>query len=186
MHRLVLASALLIAATSTVAAKPRDPKTAKLLSGVSAAVSGGVVVSGFMFAQDGRPFHKPVLYTGIGLLAVSPSAGEFYSGEYLTWGMGIRAVGTGLALWTLQTQTKIVTCDGAMTADEKCTGFTENSAPLLGVAAIIFIGGVWYDVLDAPDAANRYNRKHAAPLFVPTAMAAPQGLVPGFAVSGRF
>jgi hypothetical protein len=99
--------------------------------------------------------------------------------------MGVRAAATGLAIYTLQTQTKVITCDDASTSDEKCEGFTDNAAPILGVAAIMFIGGVWYDVLDAGDAADRYNRKHGYSV-TPTAMRAPQGIVPGLAISGSW
>jgi len=175
----------LLAMTAPAFAEDKDPQTARLASGITAAVAGGVTLAGFMITEDSKAYNKPVLYTGIGMLAIGPSAGEFYSGQYLTWGMGIRAVGAALAFHTLQTQTQIVTCDDALTSDSKCEGYKENAAPLLGVAAIIFIGGVWYDVLDAADSAKRYNRKHAL-LATPTAMQGPSGTVPGFALSGSF
>jgi hypothetical protein len=175
----------LLAMTGTALADAKDPDTARLASGVGAAVAGGVTLAGFMTAPSGKPFNKPLLYTGIGALAIAPSAGEFYSGQYLTIGLGIRAAGAALAYYTLQTQTQVVTCDDASSSDQKCTGFTENVAPMLGIAAIIFVGGVWYDVLDAADSAKRYNKKHAL-LATPTAMQAPQGAVPGFVLSGSF
>jgi len=120
------------------------------------------------------------------MLAITPSGGEFYAGQYLTWGMGIRAVATGLAIWTLQTQTKKVVCDvpGA-NHDLNCESFTEHTYPLLGVAAIAFIGGVWYDVLDAGDAADRYNAHHGFTI-APAPMAGPQGTVPGLMLGGTF
>ncbi len=180
---LAVLAVLLVCGTAHAGKKSRQ--TARLASGISASVAGAVTLGGFVFAQDGEPFHKPLLYTGLGMLLVGPSAGEFYAGQYLTIGMGVRAVGTGLAVWTLQTQTKVVTCDDASNSEQKCTGFVENAAPLLGIAAIIFIGGVWYDVLDAPDSADRYNKRHGF-TATPTAMMGPQGLVPGVALGGSF
>ncbi len=184
MRRLAVVSVLL-ALCATASADTKDPQTARLASGISASVAGAVTVGGFVFAQDGHPFNTPVLYTGLGLMLVGPSAGEFYSGQYLTIGMGIRAVGAGLAVWTLQTQTKIVTCDDATNSNQKCTDFVENAAPLLGIAAIIFVGGVWYDVLDAADSAERHNRKQSVSV-TPTALAGPHGLAPGLAFGGSF
>jgi len=144
------------------------------------------VLAGFLFAQDGHPFNEPVLYTGLGLLFVTPSAGEFYAGQYLTYGLAIRAAATALAVYTLQTQTKAITCAEALSSDApKCRGFTENAYPLMGVAAIAFIGGVWFDVLDAGEAADRYNRDHGFST-TPTALRGPHGLVPGLAFSGTF
>lgn len=183
--RAVLAVLAVLAVGGTAHAGKKDRQTARLASGISASVAGAVTLGGFLFATESKPFNKPVLYTGLGLLLVGPSAGEFYAGQYLTYGMGIRAVGTGLAVWTLQTQTKIVTCDDATNSEQKCTDFVENAAPLLGVAAIMFIGGVWYDVLDAADAADRYNKKHAFTV-TPTAISTPRGMAPGISVGGTF
>ena len=183
--RFSVAAAAVLALCATAHAGPKDPQTARLASGITSAAAGAVTLGGFVFAPDSKPFNKPLLYTGVGMLFIGPSAGEFYAGQYLTWGMGIRAAGAGLAIWTLQNETKVITCDDASTSDEKCEGFTDIAAPILGVAAIIFIGGVWYDVLDAKDAAERYNRKNGFSV-TPTALAAPHGTVPGLAFGGTF
>lgn len=183
--RRVAASLVLLALCGSAQAGPKSRQTARLASGISSAVAGGVTLGGFVFAPDSKPFNKPVLYTGVGLLLVAPSAGQFYSGQYLTIGMGIRAAATGLAIYTLQTQTKTIVCDDAQSSADLCEGFTDNAAPILGVAAIAFIGGVWYDALDAADAADRYNRKHGYTV-TPTALVAPQGMVPGLAITGSW
>lgn len=176
----------LLATASTAHADKKNPETARLLSGVGAAASGGVVLSGFLFAQDAKPFNLPVLYTGIGLLAVTPSLGEIYSGQYLTIGMGIRAAAAGLALYTLEAQTRLAKCDTDPSSEPpRCEIFTENAYPLMGIAAIAFIGGVWYDVLDARDSAERYNRKHGYSV-APVMMQAPHGQAPGMMISGWF
>ena len=93
---------------------------------------------------------------------------------------------TGLAVFTLETQVRAVRCDEAGASTElNCEIFTRNAYPLLGVAAIAFIGGVWYDALDAGDAADRYNTKHGFTV-TPSMMPGPQGLAPGVALSGTF
>jgi len=102
---------VLLAICGTAEAGPKNRNTARILSGTSAAVAGTVTLAGFVTTPSGEPFNRPVLYTGIGLLMVAPSAGEFYAGQYLTIGMGIRAAATGLALWTLGSQTRPVVCD---------------------------------------------------------------------------
>jgi len=183
--RRVLVALMVVFACATAHAGPKKKQTAQILSGVGASVSGAVVIAGFMAAPDGKRFNEPVMYTGLGLLSITPSFGELYVGEYLTWGMGIRAVAGALAVYTLQTQTRLATCDTANSSTEPpCEIFTEGAYPLLGLAAIGFIGGVWYDVLDADDAVDRYNRKHGfsvAPV-VPTT----SGLAPGMSLSGTF
>jgi hypothetical protein len=186
MRRVLLLCALLASAVDVAHAGPKDRQTAQILSGASASVSGAVVLSGFVFAQDSRPFNLPVLYTGLGMLAVTPSLGQFYAGQYLTIGMGVRAVATGFAIYTLQTRTRLAKCDFDPSSEPpRCEIFTEGAYPMLGIAAIAFIGGVWYDVLDAADAADRHNAKHGYTVM-PTALRGPQGLAPGLAISGTF
>lgn len=176
---------MLVLACATAHAE-KDRKTATYLSAGAASVAGAVTLAGFLTTPEGEAFNTPVLYTGLGLLFIAPSAGEYYAGQYLTIGMGVRAAATGFAVWTLQSQTRAVRCDtiGASTALD-CETFTENAYPFMGIAAIAFIGGVWYDVLDAGDAADRYNRKHSI-MAVPTVMPGPQGLAPGLSISGAF
>jgi hypothetical protein len=185
---LLLCVALAASAGGPAHAGPKNRQVARLSSGIAASVSGGVVASGFLFAKQGDAFNAPVLYTGIGLLLVTPSAGEFYAGQYLTIGMAVRAAAAGFAIWVLNKYTQPAKCPTATAADPpECTIFTEGAYPLMGVASIAFIGGVWYDVLDAADAADRYNTKHgfsATP--APTVMRGPHGLAPGIALTGSF
>ena len=183
--RRVLVVLMMVLACASAYAGPKKKQTAQVLSGVSASVSGAVVIGAFMAAPDGKRFNEPAMYTGLGLLAITPSFGELYAGQYLTWGMGIRAVAGALAVYTLQTQTRLARCDTAQSSnDPPCEIFTEGAYPLLGLAAIGFIGGVWYDVLDSGDAVDRYNRANGfsiAPV-VPTT----SGLAPGMSLIGTF
>jgi hypothetical protein len=163
----------------------KDEQTATLLSAISSGVSGVVVAAGFISAPNAERINEPVMYTGIGMLFVTPSLGELYAGQYLTWGMGIRLLASGLAVYTLQTQTTLAVCDTASSSQApKCEVFSEGAYPLLGIAAIGFIGGVWYDVLDAKDAVRRYNKKHDLSVtpMVPTS----NGLAPGMTLVGTW
>lgn len=188
MTRVRMTAAFLVVALAgaPAVAGPKNRQTARIMAGTASAVSGAVVLAGFVAAKDGDPFVDPLLYTGVGLLAVTPSLGQFYAGQYLTIGMGVRAAGAGIALYTLESYTQLAKCPLAPPSDPpECEILTEGAYPLLGLAAITFIGGVWYDVLDASDAVDRYNQKHGytfAPIIVP----APQGPAPGVFVGGTF
>lgn len=190
MRRLALATVAVLVVSSFAAtaaeAGPRNRQTARVLSGAAAGVAGAVTLTGFLTVPEGEAFNRPVLYTGIGMLFVMPSLGEMYAGQYLTWGMGVRAVATGLAVWTLHEEVEPVVCDtiGA-NKDLNCRQFKENAYPLLGVAAIAFIGGVFYDVLDAPDAADRFNARHGF-VVAPAPLSGPNGMAPGLTLTGTF
>jgi hypothetical protein len=182
MRSAVMASILVLSCTLAHAG-PKDRKTAKVLSVTGASVSGAVVLAGFLAAPDSKRINEPVMYTGLGMLFVTPSLGQFYAGEYVTLGMGVRALATGLAVYTLRSQTTLATCDTALSSTEpKCEIFTEGAYPLLGIAAIAFIGGVWYDALDAGDAADRYNQHHGFTV-APTLQQTAQGYVPGLSLA---
>ncbi len=183
MRRAVVTLFLALACATAHAEKRRQ--TAQILSSVGASVSGAVVIAGFVSAPDAKPINEPVMYTGIGMLFVTPSLGQFYAEQYLTVGMGVRALAVGFAIYTLETQTTLATCDTAHSSNEPpCEIFSESAYPLLGIAALGFIGGVWYDALDAGDAVDRWNRKHQLSLTpaVPTA----SGPAPGLSIGGVF
>ncbi len=183
MRRLLVPLCVVLACATAHAQKNR--KTAQILSSAGASVSGAVVVAGFVTAADGKRFNEPVLYTGLGMLFVTPSLGQFYADQYLTIGMGVRALAAGFAVYTLRTQTELATCDTALSSDApKCEIFKEAAYPLLGIAAIAFIGGVWYDALDAPDAVDRFNARHN--IGIAPMVPATSGLAPGLSLTGSF
>ena len=166
-RRVRFVALLLILACATARAddtsRPDDksPDTAKYLSGGASAVSGAVLLYAFLEPPLGQPFNRPVLYTGLGLAAITPSLGEFYAGEYITPGLGIRIAAAGLAVYAMQNETEKVTCDTASSfSDPKCTQLKGAGIALVGVAAIGFIGGMWYDALDAGDAVGRWRKRH--------------------------
>lgn len=176
-----------VVSSSLADARPKNRQVARIAAGTASSVSGAVVLSGFLFARDSLPFNKPLLYSGIGLLSVTPSVGQFYAGQLLTVGMGVRAAAAAFAVYTLATQTREATCQDALSSNEKCETFEENAYPMLGLAAIAFVGGVWYDVLDAGDAVDRYNRRHGFTVApAPVVLRGRDGVIPGLALSGAF
>ena len=158
-------------------ADDKSPDTAKYLSGGGAAVSGAILLAAFVGAPAGHPFNTPLLYTGLATAAVAPSLGEFYAGEWFTPGMGIRIAAAGLAVYAMQNEQETVTCDTLAMAGQTCKQLKGAGVALIGVAAIGFIGGMWYDALDAGDAVDRWRARHG--VYV-----APTGT--GVALGGYF
>ena len=181
--RRVLVALMVVLACATAYAGPKKKQTAQILSGVGAGASGAVVIAGFMTAPAGDRFNAPVMYTGLGLLAITPSLGEFYAGQYLTWGMGIRAVAVGLAVVGLQ-RTQVVRCDNATSSSQTCDALTGSGYAIIGIAAIAYVGGAALDCEDAPEAADRYNQTHY--MIAPTVMTTQNGAAPGLYFSATY
>jgi hypothetical protein len=151
---------ILVLACAVAQADDKSPETAKYLSGGGAAVSGAVLLTSFLTVPKGEVFNDPLLYTGLGLAAVAPSLGQFYAGEYFTPGMAIRIASAGLAVYAVNKEETTVTCDTASTYGETCKQLKGAGVAMIGVAALGFIGGMWYDALDAGDAVDRWRARH--------------------------
>lgn len=170
---------VLLACATAHADKSRD--TAKYLSGGASAVSGAVLLVGFLDAPMGEVFNTPVLYTGLAMATVTPSLGEFYAGEWFTPGMGIRLASAGLAVYAIQNEQQEVRCDTASSASQPmCKQLKGAGIALIGVATIGFVGGMWYDALDAGDAVDRWRARNNIAL-TPTV-----GPVTGLSIAGTF
>ncbi len=174
----------LLACSTAYAEKSRD--TAEILSATGAGVSSAIVLSSFLLTDKSYEVNMPLLYVGLGTSLVTPSLGELYAHQYLTWGMGVRALAAGAAIYAVTTQTETVTCLGQSQSGVTCKNLTGSGLAILGIAAIAYIGGAWYDIADAPDAVDAYNaRFHVAPMVLPS----PSGtVVPGLGLglSGAF
>jgi hypothetical protein len=165
--RLAVIAGLLASSAHARADKSRD--TAEILSASGAGVSTALVLSSFVFKTQTSEVNEPLLYAGIGTALVSPSLGEFYAGQYLTWGMGVRTLAGAAAIYAITEQTETITCLGAPSATVKCQSLTGTGLAVLGLAAIAYIGGGWYDIADAPEAVDRHSgRMHFAPIIVPS------------------
>jgi hypothetical protein len=183
MRRVVL---LVMLACSVAHADKKQHETAQWLSGGGVAASSLLVVGSFVFTEHAQPFNTPLLWSGVATSIVTPSLGEWYAGEWLTIGMAVRIGAAGIVTYAIRNGQKEVVCDNVSSAvGTKCKVFDGTGVVLLGLAAIAFVGGAAYDVTDAPEAVDRYNAKHGFAV-APTAMAGPQGLVPGIALSGYF
>jgi hypothetical protein len=183
MRRLVVVLVVLAAVAPAHAERKRQ--TAQILSGAGTAVSSTLILSGFLFAKDGYPIDKPLMYSGLVSAAIAPSLGEFYAGQYITYGMAARVLAAGLATYALTHFNETTTCDNATMTGTMCTSIEGAGLALLGVSAIAFIGGMAYDVDDAGPAVDRYNRGHGL-VIAPAPMPTPTGPAPGLWIGGTF
>jgi hypothetical protein len=184
MSRALAVAALL--ATTGVHAEPhmKSRTRAQTLSAIGAGVSGAIVLTSVFTGSSLGTVNMPLLYTGLGVSVLAPSAGEWYAGEWLTWGMGVRAIAGATAIVVTQTQTQTQTCAAS---GLPCTSLSGGGVALLGIIAIAYVGGMAYDVIDAGDAVDRYNRAHGFTFDVtPTVMTTPSGTVPMLQLVGRW
>jgi hypothetical protein len=152
-------AALMIAPTAP--APHRNRTTAMFLS-----IAGTVFALGAYTLPGVSPDNRD--WIAGSALVVTPTVGEWWCGEYLTIGMGMRAAGLAMA---------IVNAKYSDTSAYPGSFFT-----WLGVAAIL--AGTVYDIADAPSVADDYNaaRIRAAP----TALVTPTGTTLGLGLTGTF
>ena len=158
----------------------RSPLLALVLS--AAGASAGVA----LLSAGDRQNNDSLRAAGWIALELGPSAGHWYAGSWWSPGMIGRGVGTTLfALGDYQQHH----CN----ADEEKGGDSDCwvGGVMLGALGLLVLGGSTIgDVLLAPMQAREFNRMHEMqrmqPIVVPTAIAAPGGLVPGLVVSGSF
>ena len=170
---------------------PRSRTTAQALSGVGAGVSSAAILAAFLVGDgttyngDWTPGHvnMPLLYGGLGASLVTPSLGEYYAGQYLTWGEAVRAGAGVVALLGVAVGEQDARCDSIDDPNVTCKSITRAGVVLLSVAAIAYVGGVAYDVMDAADAVDRHNARGV--IIVPIA-GMTGGTSAGVAVMGSF
>lgn len=150
-----LASTLAAALALTVLARPAAAEEAKDLKSPEQALafSGGVtLLSGILVlatAEDDR--ISPVTAAGVAGLALGPSLGHVYAGEYLTGGLALRAAGMAVAILGYREASRCSSVgDCHMTAG--ATGV------VLGLGA--FAAGALWDIATASRAADRWNARH--------------------------
>jgi hypothetical protein len=184
--RLAMLCVMAAAAVSPAHAEnPKSEQTAQIMAGVGTGVSSTLILVAFLDQTPDQPFNRPLMYTGLATAAITPSLGQFYAGEYVTIGMAARAVGAGIATYALTHYTKISTCDNATTSGSMCKVLDSGAFPLLGLAAIAFVGGMAYDVGDAGPAVQRWNERHGFQI-TPAIVPGPNGPAAGLSVVGQF
>ena len=163
------------AQTPTVTGAPelKSPAAAVLMSlTTTAALTAGGIALGAAGSEQ----------AGFGLFAlgvvVAPSLGHFYAGE---WGHGLITSGLRLGLGTAT----LVTAVSSMFAHERDESGANGAAAVgLGIATV---GLMLYDIIDAPLAAKRTNKKRQrAWLLAPTLARHGDALQPGLSMVGRF
>lgn len=160
---------------------PQTASALALLSPIVSTVAGGLLWSrGSGNARD----------TGIGLVAfgiwVAPSAGHMYSGEWahaIGWSL-VRSVTSTLGVLLMAaSQIRSSDCQGS-----QCD--TSTSGLAVGAGLVLVAGGsAVYDILDAPSAAERTNKRLAATdlaLAPIVPLGAGAGSMRGLALVGRF
>jgi len=184
MRGLVIVSIL---AGAAPAHADKSRATAVELSATGAALSTAFVFGAFFTGRDNSEVNEPLLYTGLASSVITPSLGEIYAGQYLTWGMGIRGGAGVLAGIALSLHQETVTCELATSSTQTCKQLSGTAVAVLGLAAIAYVGGVALDVMDAGPAADRYNAIHGKTYaFVPTVLPTPTGAVPGVYFSATY
>ncbi len=170
---------VVLALLARVAAADPGDKDRELALGLSiagTAASTGLFVGGIVKDNPGA------LFAGYASGLVTPSFGQFYAGQYLTWGEAIRggaAIGV-LAGWS------DYACGSGFSAPCK-PGQRDDGKLELGLALGAYAAGAIVDIVDAPAAVDRYNRAHhasAAPS--PMILTPPSGPVMGAGIVGRF
>jgi hypothetical protein len=166
---------------------PRDdlsPQTAAGLALLAPLVSA--VAGGLLWSRAGGNARD----TGIGLVAfgiwVAPSAGHMYSGEWghaIGWSL-VRSASSTLGVLVMAASTiRSSDCQGSQ-CDTSTSGFA------VGAGLVILAGGsIIYDIIDAPSAAERTNRRRAATdlaLAPMLSVGAGGGSTRGLAVVARF
>lgn len=144
----------------------KDAKDESAATGMAVAGAlGGLGVMGLGFANLQRSY---VLF-GVGALIglVGPSLGQFYAGEILTPGLGLRAVGLGALGYSGLVLSQ---------CDEGCGA---AGLPLLAGLGL-YVAGAIYDLATTPRAVRAWNAAHhhvtLAPTVVPTGAHASLGL----------
>ncbi|MEZ4398841.1 MAG: hypothetical protein R3B06_02390 [Kofleriaceae bacterium] len=148
-----------------------NPDTALGLSlGVTLA---GVAVS----AVAGQTDSGPLSSAGGAMIFFGPSVGHWYTGDYLTTGLGMRVAGSGLAVLG------IVMALSGNGPGRSSDGADGTGLLLVMAGAGLYVGGTVHDIATAPRAARRKNRTLAARVALsPTVTRTSAGL----AVGGSF
>ncbi|MGE0870392.1 MAG: hypothetical protein AB7P03_17645 [Kofleriaceae bacterium] len=182
----VVVLAVALAVVPARAEGERNPTTGKVLSGVGAGVSSALLVSSFLFGDRyGSSYNEPLFYSGLASSVITPSLGQWYGGQWVTIGMGVRAGAAGLATFAVFVKSDEVRCNNTEQY-ATCKSLSGAAVALLGVAAIAYIGGAAYDVITAPDAVERYNKRRRGLALSPTVIPTSTTPTAGLMLSGAF
>jgi hypothetical protein len=138
----------------TVEDGPLDPSTARALSAAGIVVPMGLFMVGLMLSGNDAVASGTAaafVLSGVGLLLITPSAGHWYAGRYLTPGLIARLAGAGALVV------------GFVLEAPRCA-FVSHCEPGVGgalmLAGVGAVGiGIGYDAMTSADAVRAYNFK---------------------------
>jgi hypothetical protein len=163
-----------------VGAASADPPRAKRRDVAILLALGGTIAPFVLAAPATSSEHPSNLAIGFAAaggvaLVAAPSAGHWYAGTPVTWGLGMRVVGAALIAGMIYV---------AHEHDCRTCGF--EMGPALGTIAggALVMSGAIADIVTAGRAVDRWNSAHGAIDVTPTAMAIGGGY--GIGVVGRF
>jgi hypothetical protein len=137
---------LLVTPAAAQAEGPKSPDEALALSG------GVTLLSGILVAATVEDDAlSPMTAIGIAGLALGPSLGHVYAGEYITGGLALRAAGMTAAILGYREASR---CSEV----GDCNMTAGAGGVILGASA--FAAGIIWDVATAPRAARRWNERH--------------------------
>jgi len=202
MRNAVIAAALLLSAATAAAqpamTAPQEPTQApvpelKSESNATLLAIGATLGGVALAAAGGQHGEGSVVFGGVALMLIGPSAGHFYAGEN-GHGAKMTLLRTGAALVLgvgVMEQTMAADCaapvdggsGGCGTGDSR-----DNGKKLMWIGGATLIGATLYDLWDAHNAADRANAKAARTWSVaPSMMAGASGtMAPALTVAGSF
>lgn len=186
MKRAVIVLCLVASATTHASAEEaKSLTTARALSGVGTGVSGALFLSSFLAVDNNGEVNMPLMFTGLGTGVFTPALGQWYAGRFLTPGMAIRIGAGTIATYAVLGQSDTVRCNHT-TEYTECKSVNGTGVILLGIAAIVFVGGAALDFKELPDTIERTNRTRGhfsiAPMIVPSRTGDP---VIGLSLTGE-
>ena len=140
---------------------------------------GGTLASLVLIGVGASSHNGGLATVGVVSSLVTPSLGEWYAGDYVTAGMGIRVASTLVAIVGFGSALCNEIGDGCK------SGQQSTGAALMLVGGAGYVTGAIYDIATAGSAADSFNRKHALKV-APTVLTPPSGPVYGLGIGGRF
>ena len=180
-----IAAILILALAAPVAhAERKKLTTAQAASGIGTGASAAVFLTAFLLSkQNHGDVNMPLVYIGLGTSVVTPALGHWYTGRYLTPGMGIRAAAAAFSTFGVLRYSQTVRCNTFEYME--CTGLKREAIIILIVSAIAFVGGAAYDFKTLSESVDEANARFAiTPSLLPSSTGGPGA--PGLLLHGTF
>jgi hypothetical protein len=182
MEKLVM-SVLAIAVTTSIARADDGAPTPKSETTATELSLGGTAASAVLVIAGARTNSSGLLLTGLASSLVTPSLGQWYSGQPLTLGMGIRAAS---AVATIAGLSEALSCSNEFSDTPHDCG--AGAAFLVAGGLLGYAAGTVYDIETAGRAAREYNDALGLSVRVmPAVMRTPSGTsTMGVGIGGSF